>query len=196
MPAANYLIMNLVHVMAGICPVLTVDRQIPGKSAPSSLPLIGSAGTVSVAASRPGCAGLSMKAAMKRHESLQELSREHYQALKLVLVVRRAVDSGDLLRIGEAAAACVAAFAAELEPHFQVEERDLLPQLEAAGEAALLQRTRDDHGELRRLAAALPFADAASLQRFADCLNAHVRFEEREMFPAVERIRTPGEAVR
>ena len=78
---------------------------------------------------------------MKRHAALQDLSREHHHALKLALDCRRAAAAQDAAQQNAMIAACSARFASELEPHFQIEERDLLPRLAAAGETALVERT-------------------------------------------------------
>lgn len=129
---------------------------------------------------------------MKRHEQLQDLSREHYSALKLALHAKHAAASGDAEQIRLAARGCQAAFDRELEAHFQVEEHDLLPRLSAAGETALVSRTEADHAELRGLVKRLDEADGAVLLKFSECLTAHVRFEERDMFAAVERLIAAG----
>lgn len=123
---------------------------------------------------------------MKRHPDLLQLSREHHGALKLARAARRAAESGDALELGETAQRVVAQFAAELEPHFRVEERGMLLRLAEDGQHDLVQRTLSEHAELRRLEAALAQPDAASLLRFGDLLAAHVRFEERELFEAVQ----------
>lgn len=123
---------------------------------------------------------------MKRHQQLQDLSREHHGALQLALHAKRAALSGDALRIAASAAACVDAFATELDPHFVVEENGLLPALAAQGEGTLVQRTLAEHAELRQLIAKLANPDAATLQRFSELLNAHVRFEERELFEVAQ----------
>lgn len=123
---------------------------------------------------------------MKRHAELQDLSREHHSALQLALRTRRAVLSGDPAQVEACAAACAGAFAAELDPHFLVEERDLLPLLRQSGELELVHRTEQEHAELRALAGQLQPPDAANLLAFADGLTAHVRFEERELFEALE----------
>lgn len=125
---------------------------------------------------------------MKRHDKLQDLSREHYAALKLALSAKRAAISGSPAEIGETGTACARAFAKELEPHFQIEETTWLPALRQAGELALVARTELDHAELRRLATGLAQTDAEMLLAFADCLTAHVRFEERELFQAIEAL--------
>ena len=100
---------------------------------------------------------------MKRHEQLQDLSREHHLALKLALLARRALESGAAPQIQAAATTCATAFVSDLEPHFVREESDVLPLLAQAGEIALVERTLNEHDEMRRLAAqlALPAADPA-----------------------------------
>ena len=124
---------------------------------------------------------------MKRHTKLQDLSRDHYAALKLALHAKRAALSGDRGQIDAAADACRFAFANELEAHFVTEEKDLLPRLLDAGQADLVRRTEDEHALLRGLARALEDRDAAVLLSFSAALTDHVRFEERELFEAMER---------
>ena len=126
---------------------------------------------------------------MKRHEQLQDLSREHHLALKLALLARRALESREVPQIQAAATTCAKAFVSDLEPHFVREESDVLPLLAQAGETALVERTLNEHDEMRRLAAQLdlPAADPATLQRFGELLGAHVRFEEHELFEVAQR---------
>jgi len=123
---------------------------------------------------------------MKRHAELLELSREHHGALKLARDARRAADSAAADEIERLAQRVVDTFAAELDPHFRVEEEGLLPFLATAGESALVQRTLAEHLELRALAFAMQRPEAATLRRFADLLAAHVRFEERELFETAQ----------
>ena len=130
---------------------------------------------------------------MKRHEQLQDLSREHHLALKLALLARRALASGEPLQIQAAATACATAFVSDLEPHFVREENDVLPLLAQAGETALVERTLNEHDEMRRLAARLNEADPAILERFGELLGAHVRFEERELFEVAQRHLEPDD---
>ncbi len=124
---------------------------------------------------------------MKRHTKLQDLSRDHYAALKLALHAKRAALSGERDQVDAAADTCRFAFANELEPHFVVEENDILPRLLVAGQVDLVRRTEDEHALLRALAVALEKRDAAVLLRFSEALTDHVRFEERELFEAMER---------
>lgn len=123
---------------------------------------------------------------MKRHPELLQLSREHYGALKLARDARRAAGSGDPSVVTALAQRVVEAFRAELDPHFRVEEQGMLVLLARAGCHDLVGHTLADHAELRRLARLLATPDADTLARFADLLQAHVRFEEREVFEAAQ----------
>lgn len=118
---------------------------------------------------------------MKRSAYLQPLSREHHAALKLAKACERASVSGEL--VGETCRRILDAFAIELEPHFLAEEHELLP----LAPAALAERMLADHARLRELAGSLrQRGSPATLRDFGTCLAAHVRFEERELFPAIE----------
>ena len=128
---------------------------------------------------------------MKRHAALLQLSREHHHALKLSRLARFASDSGHALAIAEAAEKIIEAFPEVLEPHFQIEEKDLLPALAAVGASALVERTLAEHAELRDLYRCMPEADSESLARFATLLHDHVRFEERELFETAQELLYP-----
>jgi len=124
---------------------------------------------------------------VKRHPHLQPLSDDHHGALVLARRIgsaaRASAERGALAR---AWGDLQSRFALELEPHFRVEEERIFPQLEAAGEAALVERARADHAGLRELARSEP--DSAAATRFAELLHRHVRFEERELFPRAESL--------
>jgi hemerythrin-like domain-containing protein len=138
---------------------------------------------------------------MKRHSALLSLSRDHYGALKLARDAKQAVASGDTGEIRILARRVTDSFAVELDPHFRIEETGVLVLLARAGEHELVQRTLSEHEEMRGLARALEYPDAAALRRFAELITAHVRFEERELFETaqtlldatgVERVATMG----
>lgn len=125
---------------------------------------------------------------MKRDTALQPLSREHHTALTLAKACERAAQSRDENRISETCQRVIRAFAVELEPHFQVEEQSLLPLLHEAENQPLAQRTQADHQQLRALLDSLRKNDIGALDNFGKLLSAHVRFEERELFPALESL--------
>ncbi len=122
---------------------------------------------------------------MKRHPALQDLSREHYDALKLARDGKLAANAGEPA-VTAFAAYVARKFEQELEAHFREEEGELLPFLNAVGENELVWRTLAEHAELRALAAKLQHPDAATLLRFSELLAAHVRFEERTLFETAQ----------
>jgi hemerythrin-like domain-containing protein len=126
---------------------------------------------------------------MKRSAILQPLSREHHTALTLAKACGRAAKSGDGVLVSQACQRVVHAFSDALEPHFQFEEQSLLPLLlHSTATQPLIEHTLADHQQLRGLINALQQNDAVALESFGKCLSAHVRFEERELFPVLESL--------
>lgn len=123
---------------------------------------------------------------MQRSPILQPLSREHHRALKLAKLCERAAAAGDSAQIDRACAETLQVFESELERHFQSEEYELLPKLPMGAGLVLAQRTLAEHEQLRSLRSGLKARDVNALAEFAHLLYAHVRFEERELFPFIE----------
>jgi hemerythrin HHE cation binding domain-containing protein len=119
---------------------------------------------------------------VKRAAQLQTLSSDHHHALVLARRVARAptIDTA----LVEAASAL---FHAEIDPHFRFEEQWLLPALERIGEGPLVERTRQEHADLRRLLAAATSGQPEHLHAFATLLERHVRFEERTLFEVAQQ---------
>ncbi len=130
---------------------------------------------------------------MKRSATLQPLSREHHTALTLAKACERAVQSGDKEQVTKICQRVIRAFSDELEPHFQIEEQSFLPLLHDAEARALAQHTLADHQQMRALLDGLRQNDAQALNLFGKSLSAHVRFEERELFPVLENLLHAGE---
>lgn len=128
---------------------------------------------------------------MKRHDALVRLSREHHSALKIARQARLSCEAGQDAGLARTAATIRDNFAAEMEPHFQVEEADLLPALARAGAGKLVERTLAEHAELRDLIRRLAEPDLETMARFAGLLVDHVRFEERELFETAQRLLYP-----
>jgi len=123
---------------------------------------------------------------MKRNPILQPLSREHHTALSLANACVRAAQSGNAATVAQACQRAVLAYTQELAPHFSLEERLLLPLLQGAETQALVQRTLAEHQHLRGLLEHLRQNQLEALNNFGKGLIAHVRFEERELFPVLE----------
>jgi hemerythrin-like domain-containing protein len=78
-------------------------------------------------------------------------------------------------------------FEAALAPHFEVEERLLLPALRSNGLGALVDRTLEEHALIREcLNAGEDMAPRTRLARFGERLTEHIRFEERQLFETAQ----------
>lgn len=124
---------------------------------------------------------------MRRYDALRAWSSEHHLALALAAQLKRAAGTPEAEKIWQKARQ---RFVAELEPHFQAEEARLLSALERAGKRDLVQRTRAEHAELRRMVREGGIPD---MPGFAELLAQHIRFEERELFEAAQREIPPAE---
>ncbi|MFI5136987.1 MAG: hemerythrin domain-containing protein [Sphingobacteriales bacterium] len=124
---------------------------------------------------------------MKRNTNLQALSRDHHHGLLLAWKIRQGLKFlADLQIIAD----YIAYFSATaLFPHFEEEESQILTYL--AEDDSLKQRTLTDHGNISRLIGQLASAkeiEPAILLKIADNIDAHIRFEERELFPYLEEL--------
>lgn len=123
---------------------------------------------------------------MKRSSGLRALSSEHHTGLVLA---RRAARAATVEEVADAWREVVERFELEMEPHFRQEETQLLPALMQVGETAIVERTLAEHTQLRSLIHACA-RDAETLRTFGALLQAHIRFEEREVF-AIAQARLP-----
>jgi iron-sulfur cluster repair protein YtfE (RIC family) len=125
---------------------------------------------------------------MKRAPELLTLSHQHHSALVVARHLRLAAAGERPLEA--AAAEFLEAWEREIHPHFVAEEEVLLPPFaRAAGaEDSLIRRTDEEHAALRAAARALREGPAGTeeVRELGQALEAHIRFEERVLFPAVE----------
>ena len=123
---------------------------------------------------------------MKRHPALAPLSRDHHHAL----VAARALCRANREEASRAAQQFLAFWEADGQAHFRVEEELLLPAYAVHGDPRhpVVVQTLVDHMTIRRDAnIAASGAPVETLQGLGVHLAAHVRLEERELFPLVER---------
>jgi hemerythrin-like domain-containing protein len=129
---------------------------------------------------------------VKRHAALIPLSHDHHDALVAARRLRRAADGTER---AAAAAAFLAFFAADTVGHFRQEEELLFPQVvDRAETQALVVEALLQHQRLHALAAQLT-ADLAAgstdpvvMRDLGQLLEAHVRLEERQLFPLIEEL--------
>jgi len=128
---------------------------------------------------------------MKRHPTLIPLSHDHHHALVEARRLRRAADRDDDPE--PVAAAFVEFFAAVSVPHFREEEETLFPLVATVDEARpLVVEALLDHQRLHALVAELRRSRDVRqpMREIGELLEAHVRREERELFPLIERVAT------
>jgi len=129
---------------------------------------------------------------MKRHPALIPLSHDHHRALVEARRLRRAADAPES---GAVATAFLRFFADETVPHFRQEEELLFPGVLDFEEAReLLVQALLEHQRLHALTARLQqLVDTGgevdeTMRELGDVLEAHVRLEERQLFPLIERL--------
>jgi hemerythrin-like domain-containing protein len=132
---------------------------------------------------------------MKRHRALQPLSRDHHRALHIAQRLRRASE-GEALVVRDA---FLDFWREHGRHHFRVEEEVLLPAFAAHGdpEDERVVRVLVDHVRIRLEAQRLAedrHIGVAALHELGTALERHVRLEERELFPLIERTLPPEAA--
>jgi hemerythrin-like domain-containing protein len=125
---------------------------------------------------------------VKRHGALEPLSRDHHHALVAAQQLRRAsestaTDARDRFRDY---------WDQEGREHFREEEEILLPMCApfVDPEHRLVLKVLSDHVRIRHLAGEATASSAPPLSVLHDLghqLEQHVRLEERELFPLIER---------
>lgn len=120
-----------------------------------------------------------------RSRALLPLSREHHFDLLLAWKIRQGLCRG----VGPYRIAAYIRYLDEalMRAHFSDEEKLLFDQLPPSD--ILCQRARDEHTQIREIMMELcegHSKDEDLFYRFAELIEAHVRYEERELFPYLE----------
>jgi hemerythrin-like domain-containing protein len=128
---------------------------------------------------------------MKRHETLAPLSREHHGALILAQLIKRNAPEykGLPTTISDKVVYAIDYYTNELKAHFKKEElllkivKDLHPEI-----ARLSDEIVAEHALLRGLVLSLKkaFDPEAVLNELGNELDAHIRKEERVLFPLIQ----------
>ena len=123
---------------------------------------------------------------IKRSKELAPLSRDHHHGLLLCWKIRNGVknhiDSNRISRY------IIFSFREELSEHFRQEEEILFSLL--SDEEVLKQQALEQHGSLWEQVTKIESQqqlDTMLLLAFADTLDTHIRFEERQLFPFIEQ---------
>lgn len=170
-------------------------RRLKGRSVDVG-PAINSTASSPLARTNPPRGRLCDDATMPRHPSLVPLSHDHHHGLVVARRLRRAACEDERLRAAEAFVRFVEG---EGGDHFREEEEVLFPLVVASldGSPELVEQATLDHIHLRTAAVRLRQAqgspDAEALQALGRRLDAHIRLEERELFPLAERVLSESE---
>ena len=131
---------------------------------------------------------------MKRHPSLRKFSDDHHEGLVQARHLRRAA-AGEGESPQEAARAFLRFWAEDTSPHFKEEEEVLLAVFARHGgdlDAEPIREMVADHARIRGLVMTLSEEDRSgevspdTLRGIGERLEAHIRLEERRVFPLVE----------
>ena len=122
---------------------------------------------------------------MKRAEELHPLSHDHHRALYAAMLMGRATE------VEPARTEALAFWQEKGLAHLALEERVLLPgwtSRDPGHEPELAERVMREHHELRIGFRALESGPESieAMNELGRDLERHVRFEERELFPAIE----------
>lgn len=130
----------------------------------------------------------------KRHPALVPLSHDHHEGLIAAQRLKRAAPA--YRDCDDATASIILLWERELEFHFRQEEEHLFGLETGDDLAALIRRALDEHAEMRTMVdeCRAGAADEELIRRLGSMLERHIRFEERELFPALQE-HLSGEAL-
>jgi len=122
---------------------------------------------------------------LKRHKALQPLSREHHHGLLLSWKIRSGFSKNIETKRIKVYADWF--FENHLIPHFTLEETHIFTILDEDHE--LVKRALADHRRLKRLFTNGEDA-TKNLHKIEEELEQHIRFEERTLFPEIQKAAT------
>lgn len=128
---------------------------------------------------------------LKRHKALQPFSREHHHGLLLSWKIRNGFNKN--VSVDRIKTYADWFFENQLIPHFELEETHIFPLLDPEND--LIKRALAEHRRLKRL-----FNDEKdvekSLHKIEEELEQHIRFEERTLFPEIQKSATEEQLAR
>lgn len=121
---------------------------------------------------------------IKRHKALQKFSKEHHFGLLLGWKLRQGISK--CVSTQRIADYILTSWMAEVWPHFNSEEAELFVLLPQADDMRL--RAEQEHKDIKQQIEKLRIsATIENLEVFTQMLEKHIRFEERQLFPHIER---------
>ena len=133
---------------------------------------------------------------MKRHKSLFSLSHDHQHGLALALKLKypkKPLSSSGKEEISSLKSELADKYENVLRKHFHKEEQYLVPGFK---ENKLMKQMLMEHKKLEGLYNKIvndtegwtPEQQREKLNLFGELLDLHIRFEERELFPMIEKL--------
>ncbi len=118
---------------------------------------------------------------LKRHDALKNLSREHHDGLVFALRLQKGI--AKKAKIEDMEAYVNWFWENNLHPHFQMEEQHLFPLCDESND--LVSKAKAQHRDIKSL------IDTQSktyqlLRSLYKQIQAHIRFEERELFMRIQ----------
>lgn len=122
---------------------------------------------------------------IKRHQALVAFSRDHHFGLLLVWKIKQGLDLA--VAPGRISNYVLHFFEHDLKKHFEEEEQLLFPKLPPGNE--LRQQAEKEHVFIKGLVDQIrrDGNNKNLLLQFSDALKDHIRFEERDLFAAIQK---------
>lgn len=123
---------------------------------------------------------------IKRTKELAPLSRDHHSGLLLCWKIRTGIQKG--ISVDRIADYVVFYYENHLKEHFSEEEQYIFPL--GGHNDEMVSKALDEHRTIVSLITKLENTtqrDNATLERLSYTLDAHIRFEERQLFPYIEQ---------
>ena len=137
---------------------------------------------------------------MKRANQLQPLSRQHHLGLNLSRHAKECTDEPDEIAKHWSN---LTSYIDDMQHHFQIEDNIIANALEPyrttqSDVASVLKSLDEQHKELHQLMDDVEKSGgkditAAQVKELGNLLYDHIRFEERELYPTVEKYLTEAE---
>jgi len=129
---------------------------------------------------------------MKRDKNLINLSSEHHDGLVIALRINKALTKIEKYPI---IIDYIKHLWSSLKNHFDQEEENFLAYGNIDQNSVLIKRMLDEHNQFEQLVNKIYDSKTIKedLNEFAKLLNNHIRFEERELFPYIEKSLTEEE---
>jgi hemerythrin-like domain-containing protein len=131
---------------------------------------------------------------IKRNPAIISFSKDHHFGLLLVWKIRQGIKTG--VSAERIAAYTLFFFKVDLEKHFNAEEVLLFTALDARD--PLRRQAEAEHRIIRRIVEQIEENknNISLLEQFADKLEKHIRFEERELFAHLQEQLSENELLR